>query len=326
MVSGHHGAFYIIRQDNAPGTATAMGNPETPPPRIAAIEAGGSKCLAVVGSQVTAHHPYHSIATHDPEITLHSILSFLRREFNQRPFQSIGVATFGPVGIQKKQADYGVIGPTPKVGWQGVNYVEALEEFKVPIVVDSDVNSAALAESCVGVARGCPRVIYVTVGTGIGGGIILEGRPSNGLGHPELGHMTIAAHPDDPRPKGSCSFHGHCLEGLASGAAILKRWGAPLSELPPHHPAHALTSYYIAQMCLNLTLTLMPDALVLGGGVMETPGLRGAVCQQFRNLMAGYLPRWNSAEAVEQLIRQPELAPISGLVGAALMAEAALDL
>jgi len=303
-----------------------MGNSETQPPRIAAIEAGGSKCLAVVGSRVTARHPYYSVATGDPEITLQSILSFLRQEFDQRPFESIGVATFGPVGIEKKRADYGVIGPTPKAGWQGVNYVHALAEFNVPIVVDSDVNSAALAESCAGVARDCPRVVYVTVGTGIGGGIILEGRPSNGLGHPELGHMAIAVHPDDPAPQGCCSFHGSCLEGLASGAAIRQRWGASLSELPPHHPAHALTSYYVAQMCLNLTLTLMPDALVLGGGVMETPGLRAAVCRQFRSLMAGYLPRWNSAEAVEQLIRQPQLAPVSGLMGAALMAEAALDL
>ena len=290
------------------------------PQRIAAIEVGGSKCLAAIGHRATFRESYLRIPTGDPEDTIGQLLACLRQGYAEQPFAAIGVASFGPLGINPEMPDYGIIGTTPKPLWQGLDYLDALAEFGVPIAVDSDVNAAGLAEFAEGAARGCRRAVYITVGSGIGGGVIIDGRASNGLSHPELGHMRVAIHPDDPLPQGCCPFHGSCVEGLASGPAIQERWGTDLSSLPESHPGHALVAHYIAQLCMNLALTLVPDALILGGGVMQTPGLHSAVCRAFGISMADYLPLWQDEADVERLIRRPQLAPVSGLIGAGLLA------
>ncbi len=301
-----------------------MNYPIDNPLRVAAIEAGGTNFVAEVGAPHALGSAYERIPTETPQVTLDALRAYLRAQYAMNPFVAIGVSSFGPLGVDPAMENYGVIGRTPKPDWQGVSYVDALSEFAVPVVVDSDVNGAGVAEAKIGAALGCHRVVYVTVGTGIGGGFILNGQSNNGVSHPEMGHMRVALHPGDPLPNGACIFHGNCLEGLASGPAIMKRWGATLSELPREHAAHQITAYYLGQMCVNLALTLMPDALILGGGVMTTPGLHASVCEQFGKLMAGYLPLWQDAGAIEMLVRQPQLAPISGLLGAGLLAENAL--
>ncbi len=291
-------------------------------PRVAAIEAGGTKFVVSAGDDWTSPD-CHTIPTSSPEETLAHTLSVLRKAFEQAPFAAIGVASFGPIGIQPGSADYGVIGATPKPGWSGFSFIEALKEFDVPIIIDSDVNGAALAEHQFGAGRDLARVCYVTIGTGIGGGIIIDGEVSNGKSHPELGHMLLAKHPDDLPEAGYCPFHGACLEGLAAGPSIMKRWGKNLSQLPSDHIAHEIEAHYLASLCLNLLLTIVPDRILLGGSVAQTPGLIDKVRVRTRQLLGGYLPDIDSSEAMASLIQLPELAPLSGLAGAYALARTA---
>ena len=289
--------------------------------RVAAIEGGGTKFLVAVGSPCSITNHYTSIATAAPAETLPKLLSYLRAEHKKEAFHAIGIGSFGPLGIAPERSDYGVIGPTTKPDWSYFSYPEALAEFNLPLVITTDVNAAAIAESTLGSARDSQRVIYVTVGTGIGGGIVISHQLNQGKFHPEVGHMKIAVNPDDPMPEGLCTFHGNCLEGLASGPAIEQRWGANLSDLNPNHPGNDLQANYLAQMCMNLLLTITPDSIILGGGVMQTPFLLSKVRLALREMMNHYMPQLSSEDAVEKLIKAPAFAPFSGLVGAALLAQ-----
>ena len=295
-----------------------------PSPVIAAIEAGGSKFWVSTGLPGNLLDAPVRVPTGCPEQTLTAVRKILREARLRTPFQSIGIATFGPVGVQAEAPDYGIIGPTPKVEWQGVDYLSALAEFDVPVAVDTDVNAAALAEATLGAAVADQRVVYITVGTGIGGGVAIDGRQGNGVSHPEMGHLKVAPHPEDSFSAGICPFHDACVEGLASGAAIMERWGCPLSDLPPSHPGHRLESFYLAQLCYNIALVLVPDKIVLGGGVMETPGLLEAVQRQTKDLMGGYMAGTGMMDHPSSRIVAPQLAPFSGLVGAGLLAEQCL--
>lgn len=292
--------------------------------RVAAIEGGGTKFLVAVGSPCSITEHYTSIATAHPAETIPKLLSYLRAEHKREAFHAIGIGSFGPLGIAPKRSDYGVIGPTPKSDWRAFSYPKALAEFNVPLVITTDVNAAAIAESNLGSARDSHRGIYVTVGTGIGGGIVINKQLDQGGFHPEVGHMKIAVNPDDPMPGGLCTFHGSCLEGLASGPAIERRWGTNLSNLNPNHPGNDLQANYLAQMCMNLLLTITPDSIILGGGVMQTPFLLTKVRLALREMMNHYMPQFTSEAAVEQLIKAPALAPFSGLIGAALLAQSVI--
>lgn len=289
--------------------------------RVAAIEGGGTKFLVAVGSPGSISNHSISIATATPAVTLPQLLSYLRAEHKKEAFHAIGIGSFGPLGIAAERSDYGVIGPTPKPDWSHFSYPKALAEFNVPLVITTDVNAAAIAESNLGSAGHGHRVIYITVGTGIGGGIVINNQLDQGKFHPEVGHMKIAVNPDDPMPEGFCRFHGNCLEGLASGLAIERRWGANLSDLSPNHPGNDLQAKYLAQMCMNLLLTITPDSIILGGGVMQTPFLLAKVRLALREMMNHYMPQFSSEDAVAKLIKAPALAPFSGLVGAALLAQ-----
>ena len=289
--------------------------------RVAAIEGGGTKFLVGVGSPSSISDHSTSIATAAPAETLHQLLSCLRAAHKKEAFHAIGIGSFGPLGISPERSDYGVIGPSPKSDWSHFSYPKALAEFNVPLMITTDVNAAAIAESNLGSARDSHRVIYVTVGTGIGGGIVINKQLDQGEFHPEVGHMKIAVHPADPMPEGSCTFHGSCLEGLASGPAIERRWGTNLSDLNPNHPGNDLQANYLAQLCMNLLLTITPDSIILGGGVMQTPFLLTKVRLALREMMNHYMPQFTSEDAVERLIKAPAFAPFSGLVGAALLAQ-----
>ena len=285
-------------------------------PRFAAIEAGGTKFVVAVGSSVEQAHRT-TFQTTNPDETMRQVVDFIS---GHGPVDGIGVAAFGPLNVDKTDAQYGVVGRTPKAGWSNFSYLQALSCFGVPIAIDSDVNAAALAEAAHNPDTSLARTLYITVGTGIGVGVVDGGHILNGTGHPEMGHMAVPQHSDDPLSEGCCPFHAECVEGLASGPSVLKRWGSDLSSLPDGHLAHQIEAFYLACLCVNLIVSYRPHVIFLGGGVAQTPGLRTLVAAETHRLLGGYLPELDSVPAVNHLIRTPQLAPDSGIAGAFLLA------
>lgn len=282
-------------------------------PLLGAIEAGGTKFVLGVGYGPGDIVDQRQIATRDPETTLHESIAFFREHIG---LAAIGIGSFGPLERDADDPRWGHILSTPKPGWSDCDLAGTVgRALGVPVAFDTDVNAAALAEARLGVARDARVSVYATIGTGIGGGVIADGRIVGGRGHPELGHMKPRRAADDMDFAGSCPFHGDCLEGLASGPAIIARWGQSLSHLAPEHPAHAIIAGYLAEMCNTLRAALAPDAIVLGGGVMGTPRLFERIVQAADATDGGYF-----ALSARQVIRRPALAPVSGLAGAFLLA------
>ena len=282
-------------------------------PLLGAIEAGGTKFVPGIGTGPDAIIEQVQIPTRDPETTLAETIALFRRHPG---LAAIGIGSFGPLERNRDAAKWGHILATPKPGWSDCDFAGTIARaLSVPIGFDTDVNAAALAEARLGAARDAKVSVYVTIGTGIGGGVIADGRIIGGQGHPELGHMRPRRAADDHEFPGHCPFHGDCLEGLASGPAIIARWGQSLSHLAPDHAAHGAIAGYLAEMCNSLRAALAPDAIVLGGGVMGTPGLFDRIVAQAAARDGGYF-----ALCAEKVIRRPALAPISGLAGAVLLA------
>lgn len=278
-------------------------------PLWGAIEAGGTKFNLAVGT--TPHDIQHElrIPTTSPEETLGRAVAFFKEH---GPIDGLGLGCFGPLDI-----DAGTIVNTPKPGWQGFPVVEHLRSaLGVPIAFDTDVNAAALAEGRWGAAQGFAHHVYVTIGTGIGGGVIVRGQPLHGLIHPELGHMRIKRHSDDLDFEGICPFHDDCLEGLASGPAMKSRTGVAAENLDIDDIAWDIEADCLAQMCHNLCLTLSPECIVLGGGVMAKPGLLEKVQTRFVEVMSSYVDVINKAGGVEKFIRASALDGKAGLYGA----------
>jgi len=231
----------------------------------------------------------------------------------------VGIATFGPVYVDPASPRYGHIGATPKTAWRDFDLLRAIREWtELPLVLDTDVNAAALAEIRWGAANGHRNVVYVTVGTGIGGGIVSNGRAVHGLMHPEIGHMKPRRLPDDELD-GLCPFHGDCFEGLAAGPAIGTRWGKPLNELPADHPAYAMEADYLGQLAVNLLLTASPTKLIFGGGVMKCTELLPMIRDAAARHLNGYLDLTDPSNAAEELIVTPGLESNAGLLGAAAL-------
>ena len=230
-----------------------------------------------------------------------------------------GIATFGPLDRER-----GRIGVTPKEGWSGIDLLGPISDaLDAPIGLDTDVNGAALGESRWGAGRGLRTFAYVTVGTGIGGGALVDGQPLPGLGHPEMGHMSVRRHPDDDY-RGICPFHVDCLEGLASGPAIEQRWGMPGQDLTGTHLVAAveLESFYLSQMMRNLVYILAPERVIVGGGVSRLPGLVDLVNQKLIDELSGYP---GLAEHDSGFVAPPGLGEKSGLAGGMVLAERAAD-
>jgi len=290
--------------------------------RFGAIEAGGTKFLCAVGSSPEDLCEPVRIATSSPAETIKDVLSYFDGALRKYgPLQAIGIASFGPADVDRNSPRWGTILDTPKPGWSGTDLVRPLvEAFGVPVGFDTDVNGAALSEYRWGAAAGCDVATYVTVGTGIGGGTVVNGRPVHGLRHPEVGHLFPPRHVEDLAFGGLCPFHGDCLEGLASGPAIEKRWGASLSDLPPDHIAHEVIAFYLAHLAISLQAVLSPRLIVFGGGVFDTPGLIDRVREMTGRLGAGY---FSDPQTADGLIAAPMLGSRSGLLGAILLAEAA---
>jgi len=293
----------------------------TDKPLLAAIETGGTKCIVSVGRDPTTA-ARHRIETDSPSETAASIERILRKEIGHSGLDAIGIASFGPLDVDPESAEYGQIGPTPKPHWEGFNLSSHLQEvFDCPVMSESDVNGAALAEAHWQLDPPFRHLAYVTVGTGMGVGVVQNGSIVNGRSHPEIGHIRVERHPSDRTFSGTCPFHGDCLEGLASGPAIAARWGASLTELDQDHPGLLLEGFYLGQLAVNIVLHHRPDVIIFGGGVSQTPGLLERIRHECLLLLGDYLPELASAEAMDTLIASPRLENDSGILGAFMMAQ-----
>jgi fructokinase len=230
------------------------------------------------------------------------------------------LATFGPIDLNRESPTYGNILSTPKIAWQGCPILHILQTaLQVPMTADTDVNAAALAEFRYGAGRGCDPLVYLTVGTGIGGGAVVHGRALHGLMHPEMGHILLARLPGDTRPSG-CPFHEDCLEGLASGHALEVRFGAP-ETLPPRHDAWALEAAYLGQALATIAALLSPQRIIIGGGVMHQSHLLPRIREACARALHGYLPPLKTPSDVEAYIVAPALGDQAGVVGALSLAQ-----
>ena len=233
---------------------------------LGALEAGGTKMVCAIGDENGNVFERASFPTRMPEETMPDIIGY----FQDKKIEALGISSFGPLNLDETSPDFGNITTTPKPGWH--NYPlrrTLLEALKVPVGIDTDVNGAALAEARIGAGKGLDSLVYYTIGTGIGGGAMVAGKLLHGLVHPEMGHMLLRPHKDDPTPHGFCPYHDGCLEGMANGPAIEKRWGVSAKELDEHHVAWEIEAEYLAQMCVNTIVVLSPKKIVLGGGVMH---------------------------------------------------------
>ncbi|MBE5802552.1 MAG: ROK family protein [Clostridiales bacterium] len=290
--------------------------------KIGALEAGGTKMVLAVYQENGTELERITLSTEAPEITVPSMVEFFRRH----QVDALGVGSFGPLDLNPSSPAYGSITSTPKLKWRDYPLLQKLLDGRdIPALIDTDVNAAALAEVELGAARGCRNAVYVTVGTGIGGGVYADGKLLHGLIHPELGHMLLRPHTDDPNPHGVCPYHDGCLEGLAAGPAIGARVQGDARELPDDHPTFAIEAHYLAQMCVNLILTLSPEKIILGGGVLGRECLLPMVRQETLRLLGGYVQSPAITEHVDSYIVAPQLFPVSGLVGSFLLGKQALE-
>lgn len=296
--------------------------------RIAAIEAGGTKVVCAYGRGPDEVWARARIPTTTPDEVMPALVDFFRSAFaaHGEP-DAFGVVTFGPVDLRDPASgSYGSIMKTPKPGWEGVHWLSPLRAAfpGVPMVVDTDVNGAALGEMTWGVGRGISSMVYLTVGTGIGGGLVAEGRPVHGLLHPEMGHMRIPRELADRQAfAGNCPFHGDCLEGLASGPAIERRWGRPAGELPDDHPAWDAVVDAMAWACVNLACIVSPQRIVIGGGVFQRESLFPALRNLVRQRLAGYIDVPEIVDHIDRYIVPPDLGQDAGLFGAMALAHRA---
>jgi fructokinase len=299
----------------------------TSPPLFGAIEAGGTKFVCLVGSGPEDMRAETRFPTTTPDATIRNAVEFLRAEQKrQGPLAAVGIASFGPVDLQPRSPTYGFITSTPKPGWANVDIVGAARAaLELPVGFDTDVNAAGLAEWRWGAARGLDSVLYLTVGTGIGGGGLVDGRLLHGLVHPEMGHIRIPHDlTADPFP-GACPFHGDCLEGLASGPAMRARWQQGAEDLPDDHEAWPLEARYLALAVVNFVCTLSPQRIVIGGGVMSHSPLLGMIRAQVVELLNNYVRAPEVIEQINEYIVAPALAARAGVLGGLALAERALD-
>ena len=293
-------------------------------PIYGGIEAGGTKFSCIIASEPDNIMNEAIIRTTTPEGTLSQVIEFFSKA--SESITAIGIGSFGPIDLNRTSSTFGYITNTPKPGWRNTDFVGTIgRALKIPIVFDTDTNVAGLAEIKWGNAQGLDHVLYVTIGTGIGGGVIVRGRPLHGLLHPEMGHMRIPHDwEQDPFP-GACTFHGDCLEGLASGPSIYKRWGTPGESLPNDHRGWDLEVQYIASGLFNLICALSPQRIILGGGVMQRVGLFDKIRIKIKELSNQYFGHVQLQEHIEEYVVPPKLGNRAGTLGAIALAKGAFD-
>src|ERR1700730_12703587 len=285
-----------------------------------AIEAGGTKFVCGVGTGPedlkTTQFP-----TTTPGPTLANAVAFLKAQ-SKGELQAVGIGSFGPVDLHPDSATFGYITSTPKAGWQNYNLAGAVKDaLAVPVGFDTDVDAAALGEARWGAAQDLSDFLYLTIGTGIGGGAIINGRVLHGLVHPEMGHIRVPHDLVRDAYRGCCPFHGDCLEGLESGPAMQDRWGIAAQDLPADHLGWTLEAHYLAPGLANLALTLSPQRILLGGGVLRQSQLFGRIRHDLAGLLNGYVRATEVIRDLDQYVVPPQLGDRAGGLGGLGLAE-----
>jgi fructokinase len=278
------------------------------------IEAGGTKFVLGIADESGAISARHRIATTTPDETLNAAIAWFRAQ--ELDLAAFGIASFGPLDLDRTSPCWGQITRTTKPHWSHTDIAGPFARaFGCAVHIETDVNGAALGEARWGAGKGHSSTLYITVGTGIGGGFVARDSLLRGLSHPEMGHIRLPRHADDSGFAGACPFHGDCLEGLASGPAIIQRWGASLSKLGDDHPAHAIIAWYLGQAICTFQAIMEPARIVLGGGVMATPGLLDRVRQAAAKAGGGYF----TGDPLD-IVVAPGLGENTGLLGALAVA------
>jgi fructokinase len=286
-----------------------------------AVESGGTKFVCMVASGPDNILAETRFSTTDPDETLGRTIDFFKENTLKWPLAAIGIGSFGPMDLDPDSSTFGYITSTPKPGWSQIDITGRLASaLKIPVAVDTDVNAAALGEYRWGAAHGVDPMVYITIGTGIGAGGIFHGKPMHGLVHPEVGHIRIPHDWEKDPFEGICPYHGDCLEGLASGEAMEKRWGQSAKTLPDDHPAWELEASYLALALVNLICALSPRRIVLGGGVMKQNHIFPLVHQKVQALLNNYIQSSAILDKIEEYIVPPGLDGRSGGLGAIAMA------
>jgi len=284
------------------------------------IEAGGTKFVCAIGAGPDDIRAQARFPTTTPAETLAWVVQFFRQQ--EEPVAAIGLGSFGPLDRRPASPTFGFITSTPKPGWSHTDIVGPLRRaLDVPVAFDTDVNAAALGEARWGAAQGLATFVYLTVGTGIGGGGMVDGRLLHGLLHPEMGHMRVP-HDEQRDPyRGCCPYHGDCLEGLASGTALAERWGQPALTLPADHSAWVLEAEYLALGLVNVICALSPQRVIVGGGVARQPALWPLLRRRVQELLNGYLQAEAILESIGEYIVPPALGERAGVLGALALAQ-----
>lgn len=288
--------------------------------KLGALEAGGTKMVCAVGDENGKVSDRISLATKTPSETMPEMIEY----FKKNQVEALGIGCFGPIDPDKASKTYGYITSTPKLAWQNYNIVgEFRKNLNVPMAFDTDVNASALGEAAFGAAKGLDCSMYMTVGTGVGVGIYMNGFLVHGMMHPEAGHILLQKHPQDGY-SGKCPFHHNCLEGLAAGPAIEERWGKKAAELSEVTQVWELEAFYIAQALVNYTLTFSPRKIVLGGGVMHQEQLFPLIRGRYRELLAGYV-QTRELEDLDSYIVSSSLQDNQGIMGCLKLAAMELE-
>ncbi|OVE70252.1 fructokinase [Clostridium diolis] len=278
-----------------------------------AIEAGGTKFVCAVSNENLEIIERVSIPTTTPDETMKSVFEF----FDKYNLEAIGIGSFGPIDVNRKSKTYGYITTTPKLAWANYNFVGIIKDrYNIQIGWTTDVNAAALGGLKKGAAFGLQSCVYLTVGTGIGGGAVINGQLLEGYGHPEMGHILVCMHNND-KYEGACPYHSNCLEGIASGPAIEERWGKKAYELEENKEVWKIEAFYLAQAVMTYTLILSPERIVLGGGVMKQRQLFPLIRKEVEQLMKKYVAIPN----LDEYIVPPALGDNSAIMGCLLLAQ-----
>jgi len=288
------------------------------------IEAGGTKMVCAVGTAPDDIRAEGRFPTASPEESIPRAIRFFKDHTSAGELDAIGIAAFGPVDPDPRSPTWGYVTTTPKPGWAHTDFAGQIKRaLDVPVGFDTDVNVAALGEHRWGAARGLHTFIYLTVGTGIGGGGMVEGRLLHGMMHPEMGHIRVPHDRNEDPFEGQCIYHGDCLEGLACGPALEERWGQPAETLPPEHAAWELEARYLALGVVNYTLTLAPQRVIMGGGVMNQTHLFPMIRKNVQSLLNDYLQVSQVTSDLKHFVVPPELGARAGVLGAIALAEQA---
>ena len=290
------------------------------PSRLGAVETGGTKIICAVGYSDGRIEERMTIPTDVPDVSVPKILEF----FRGKGIEAVGVGAFGPIDIVPGSPDYGSIRKCERKGWSHYPLLRTLcEGLGIPGEMDTDVNTACLGEYTFGAGKGCQVLLYVTIGTGIGIGITIDGKPLHGMMHPEGGHVAAVRYPGDDF-EGTCPFHGGCIEGLACGPAIERRWGKKAQELYDREDVWKMESHYLSQLVRNCMMTVAPNRIVMGGGVMNNTSLFPMIRRNVSEQVNGYMDCTETSD-MESYIVPSELGGDQAILGALILAERALE-